>query len=281
MPSLCAVPCLFSYFILKYFDITFNRLERERHDLLTIQERRGFNSRHRSRPNHVNISSSLSVPIKCPTLSSTISRTSEVKPTLLTDISRQRPLPHISTPSLHWLNCTPLPSDETTCLTNSTNSLTDQIPHHKHHRSAVSKTFTLTRSGSASISPVGRSRESSDSSDNSSILQPRRQRTTTLFLTNKATSPSTECNALVKPGSLTSVGAGSTPDNKGGKTDESEIFSLHQNRTRPLKNSFISTSSCNFFTSNTPSRPPPIPPTGTTGSAQLPPGGGIIVLSSS
>ena len=250
---------------------------------MNIQERRAPNSRHRSRPIHINNFGQLSAPAKGPTLATPTSITSEISPTPLTDTKQQRLHPQASNPSLHWLNYTLLPADEAPCLTNSTNSLTDQIPpQHKHHRSAVSKTFTLTRSGSASVSPTGRSRESSDSSDNASGLQPRRQRVTTIYLTTKPPSTSTENNGVDRPSSLMPIGIQSKSSNKGRNSDDVGIILMPPHRTRPQPTNFISTTSCNFYTSNNLSRPPPpVPTTDTPGAAQLPPDGGMFVLSSS
>ncbi len=224
------------------------RLERERTDLLNKQERRLLGSRPRSRPTYSNSNSAIT------SLSNISSSSTTGKGPALVSYpnppkAKQRPNPHTSTPSLHWLTYGSSANDENPSLTKSTNSLADQYPQHQHRRSAVSKTFTLTRSGSASVSPSRRSRESSDSSDNNTAQNPNyptlRQRTTTLVLTSKTPVTASSVNSQ-RSGPQTPVGVRRAVSRGG---EEDEFLVLYPQR-RPRQQNFISTSNCNLYTPN-------------------------------
>ncbi|VDK37089.1 unnamed protein product [Taenia asiatica] len=230
-------------------------LERERIDLLNIQGRRQSTSRPRSRPGHSSSFGPLSLPRKGPVLNIQTSAASRASPTP-SATTPQRPYPHISTPSLHWLNYPPSPTDEISSLTKSTNSLTEQtLLQHRNQRSAVSKTITLNRSGSSSVSPSRRSRESSDSSDNTSGFQTRRRRTATLVLASKVAPASIDSNGVNQSSPETPVGMRRVPK-KGSNSKELDLVVLHPYRPRPHPASFVSTSNCNLLRSN---NPPPSP----------------------
>ncbi|KAL5111568.1 Ras GTPase-activating protein raskol [Taenia crassiceps] len=226
-------------------------LERERIDLLNVQGRRQSNSRPRSRLGNSSSFCPLSLPRKNPVLNIQTSTASRASPTP-SNTKHQRPHPHTSTPSLHWLNYPPSPTDEISSLAKSTNSLTEHtLVQHRNQRSAVSKTITLTRSGSSSVSPSRRSRDSSDSSDNTSGFQTRRQRTATLVLASKATPASNDGNGANRLSSQTPIVTRRVP-NKGSNSEELDLIVLHPYRPRPHPNSFISTSNCNLLRSNNP-----------------------------
>uniref|UniRef100_A0A0R3S820 Ras-GAP domain-containing protein n=1 Tax=Hymenolepis diminuta TaxID=6216 RepID=A0A0R3S820_HYMDI len=253
-------------------------LERERNDLLSMQERRLSNNRSRSRPIQSPNYAPLTLPSKGPSLTIQTPIVSEISPPT-SKTTQLRLHPHTSTPSLHWLNYNP---DESSVLTKSTNSLIEHThPQHKTHRSAVSKTFTLTRSGSASVSPR-RSRESSDSSDTHPTVPVRRQRTTTLVL-SKPSVPGVATTVVGTNGPVhrsspqTPVGIRRL-SNKNDCSDELEFVVLHPHRPRPHPQSYVSTSNCNIFTPNNASQNQSKSQASTT---QRRTTGGVYILSSS
>ncbi|VDM30398.1 unnamed protein product [Hydatigera taeniaeformis] len=260
-------------------------LERERIDLLNMQGRRQSNSRPQSRPGHGTNAGPLSLPRKGLALNIQTSVAFGTSPASST-ITHQRPHPNTSTPSLYWQNYPPSPTDDVSTLTKSTNSLTEQTPiQRRNQRSAVSKTITLTRSGSSSVSPSRRSRESSDSSDNASGFQARRRRTTTLVLANKAAPIPIGVNGAIQSSPQTPIGVRRMPT-KGNNSEELNPIILHPYRPRPHPVSFVSTSNCNLLRSNNP------PSTSTTAATITVAGGdvahphqrgagGLLVLSSS
>ncbi|VDO10025.1 unnamed protein product [Rodentolepis nana] len=261
-------------------------LERERNDLLNMQERHLSNNRSRSRPTQ---SPSLTIPpltlpSKCgPSLTIPAPAVFEISPTV-SKTTQLRLHPHTSTPSLHRVHYNP---DESPALTQSTNSLIEPIhPQYKAHRSAVSKTFTLTRSGSASVSPR-RSREGSESSDTHPSAPVWRPKTTTLVL-NKPSAPGVATTVVGFNGALhrsspqTPVGIRRL-SNRNDCSDEPEYVVRHPHRPRPHPPSYVSTSNCNIFTPKNPSRnQSPSQSSSTRRSAGGGGGGsGVYILSSS
>lgn len=236
------------------------------------------NNRSRSRPTQSPNYAPLTLPSKGPSLTVQTPIVSEINPPT-SKTTQLRLHPHTSTPSLHWLNYNP---DESSILTKSTNSLIEPThPQHKAHRSAVSKTFTLTRSGSASVSPR-RSRESSDSSDTHPTVPVRRQRTTTLVL-SKPSAPGVATTVVGNNGPVhrsspqTPVGIRRL-SNKNDCSDELEFVVLHPHRPRPHPPSYVSTSNCNIFTPNNASQNQSTSQSSTT---QRRTTGGVYILSSS
>nr|CDS30227.1 synaptic ras gtpase activating protein syngap [Hymenolepis microstoma] len=261
-------------------------LERERNDLLNMQERHLSNNRSRSRPTQSPNYTPLTLPSKCsPSLTIPAPAVFEISPTA-SKTTQLRLHPHTSTPSLHRVHYNP---DEPSVLTQSTNSLIEPIhPQHKAHRSAVSKTFTLTRSGSASVSPR-RSREGSESSDTHPSAPVWRPRTTTLVL-SKPSAPGVATTVVGINGALhrsspqTPVGIRRSSNRNDG-SDELEYVVRHPHRPRPHPPSYVSTSNCNIFTPKNPSRNQSPSQSSTTrrgaGDDGGGGGGGVYILSSS
>lgn len=242
-----------------------------------MQERRLSNNCPRSRPGQSIVYGHLTLPSKSPALTFHTPIISGISPA-----TQPRLHPHTSTPSLHGLDYYPSPTDETSILTKSTNSLLDQtLPRHKMHRSAVSKTFTLTRSDSASVSPSRRSRESSESSDTCPSGQIRRQRTATLVL-NKLQSATVSttigANGVVHQSSpQTPVGIRRLSN----KTDELEFVVFHPDKPRPHVASFVPIPNGNIFTTNNPAPNSPLPSTAEVMRPRRRTTGGVYILSSS
>uniref|UniRef100_A0A5K3EM34 Ras-GAP domain-containing protein n=2 Tax=Mesocestoides corti TaxID=53468 RepID=A0A5K3EM34_MESCO len=239
-------------------------LERERSDLLSMQERRLLSNHPPSRTVYNSCSNVFAVNSTCGVAPLTNSRKGALSTpqtsaasgmntatsTVSSSPLQQHLNPHTSSPTLHLLNCTHPTADEIVSLTRSANSLTEQnFPHHQHRRSAVSKTFTLTRSGSASVSPSRRSREGSDSSDNACGYQVRRKRTTTLIPASKVLSSITSNSVNHRSGPQTPVERRRIP---GTVNDSDEVTEHPMQQPQKQQSSFVSTWNCNLYIPNNP-----------------------------